>query len=210
MKKYLAECIGTFFLIFCGTGAIIVHQTTGNLSPSGISAIFGAVVAIQIYLFGEASGAHFNPVVTLAFYLDKRFLAKDILPYWIAQLVGSVAASIMLQAFFPENTNLGMTLPSLGVFPALAFEMLMTCLLVWVILHLSKMKHPHTALIIGMTVALNAAFGGEVSGASMNPIRSLAPALVLGQFQNLWIYFISPLIGAMFAVFLHRYFYKHD
>lgn len=208
MRRVLtAEFIGTFLLVFCGTGAIVVGQTTGQPTHAGVAATFGLVVMALIFALGDVSGAHFNPAVTLGFALAGRFGWRGVGPYLLAQLAGAFAASGLLRAFFPENETLGATLPTGSAAQSFGFEVILTAFLMLVILNVTtgaKEKGITAAIAIGGTVGLEALFAGPVCGASMNPARSLAPALVSGHFQNLWIYLTAPPLGALAAVGLHR------
>jgi aquaporin NIP len=208
MKKYLAEFSGTFFLVFAGTGAIIINETIGgSVTHVGIALTFGLVVMVMIYAVGEVSGAHFNPAVTLGFCVARRMSFLEGSPYILSQCLGALVASLVLHFVFPSSSTLGATLPSGGLFASFVLEFLMTVLLMFVILSVStgsKEKGITAGIAIGGTVALEALFGGPISGASMNPARSLAPALVSGHLQDLWIYLIAPVLGAFFAVILCR------
>ncbi len=200
-SKFLAEALGTFCLVFAGTGAAIVNQTTGGqLGVVGVGLVFGLIVLAMIYSIGHISGAHMNPVVTLAFALEGRFPYKSAAPYAVAQILGAVAASASLRFIFGSGTNLGATLPA-GPWPqSFAMEFALTFILMFVIMGVSTDGREEGLLAgvaIGATVALEAIFGGPVSGASMNPARSLAPALVSGNFEHHWIYWIAPCLGAI-------------
>lgn len=204
LKKYSAECIGTFMLVFCGTGAIIINQVSGGvLTHLGIAATFGLVVMALIDTLGDISGAHFNPAVTVAFWQAKRFPAQEVLPYIFSQVMGGVLASTLLWVIFPEQTTLGATIPKQGEMQSFALEILLMFFLMFVILNVSsgsKEKGLTAAITIGAVVGLEAMFAGPISGASMNPVRSLAPALVSGHFTSLWIYLTAPFIGAGAAI----------
>lgn len=157
----------------------------------------------MIYTFGEKSGAHFNPAVTLAFSVVKRFQANQILPYIISQVAGALSASIILKILFPENQNLGATIPVGSDLQSFILEFILTYFLMLVIINVSqgsKETGVLAGIAIGATVLLEAMFAGPICGASMNPVRSLAPALVSGNMQSLWIYLIAPIIGAIAAV----------
>ena len=205
MRKYLAEIIGTFALVFCGTGAIIINQESGGaITHVGIAITFGLIVAAMIYAVGDISGAHLNPAVTLAFWVAKEFPAKEILPYIVSQAAGAFIASLTLHYLFPANALLGSTLPSGLPMQSFVLELILTFLLMFVILHVakgSKEQGMFAGLAIGFVVLLEAMFAGPICGASMNPIRSLAPAVVSGHLENLWIYLTAPTLGAIIAVF---------
>lgn len=204
MKKYLAEVIGTFALVFCGTGAIIINQESGGVvTHVGVAITFGLIVASMIYAVGDISGAHLNPAVTIAFWVAKAFPAKEILPYVISQTLGAFIASATLKYLFPENDLLGSTIPSGLPMQSFILEVILTFLLMFVILSVakgSKEQGMFAGLAIGAVVGLEAMFAGPICGASMNPIRSLAPAIVSGHMEHLWVYLSAPVIGAIFAV----------
>lgn len=204
MRRYAAEAIGTFALVFAGTGAMIVDdRTAGALGVIGIALVFGLVVMAMIFAVGEVSGAHFNPAVTLGFFAARRLPAGEIAPYVASQCAGAVAASLLLRALFLEHPTLGATLPSVSLAGAFALEVVLTFFLMFVILGVTtgvKEKGILAGVAIGGTVALAAAFGGPLTGASMNPARSLGPALVAGQLGALWLYFLAPAVGAALAV----------
>lgn len=207
LRKYLAECIGTFVLVFCGTGAIIVNQQTqGMITHPGVAVTFGLVVASLIFALGDLSGAHLNPAVTLAFTFFKKFPLKMLVPYFASQVLGALLASASLLMLFPDNTLLGATIPAGSPMQSFALESVLTAILVLVIFNVStgeKEKGSTAAIAIGGVVALEAMFAGPISGASMNPARSLAPALVSGHTEGLWIYLTAPILGALIAGFLH-------
>ncbi|HXD94172.1 MAG TPA: MIP family channel protein [Bacteroidia bacterium] len=208
MRKYLAEIIGTFALVFCGTGAIIINQESGGaITHVGIAITFGLIVAAMIYAVGDISGAHLNPAVTLAFWVANEFPVKEILPYIVSQAVGAFVASLTLKYLFPANALLGSTLPSGLPMQSFILELILTFLLMFVILHVakgSKEQGMFAGLAIGFVVLLEAMFAGPICGASMNPIRSLAPAVVSGHLENLWIYLTAPMLGAILAVLAWR------
>lgn len=205
MRKYLAEIIGTFALVFCGTGAIIINQESGGaVTNVGIGITFGLIVASMIYTVGDISGAHLNPAVTLSFWVAKEFPAKEILPYIGSQAAGAFLASGILKFLFPANDVLGSTLPAGSEMQSFILEIILTFLLMFVILHVakgSKEQGMFAGLAIGFVVLLEATFAGPICGASMNPIRSFAPAVVSGHLEHLWIYLSAPVIGAILAVF---------
>ena len=200
-----AEFVGTFALVFFGCGAIVIDQLSqGAVGHLGISIAFGLIVMIMIYSFGTVSGAHLNPAVTIAFWLAHLFPAGRVLPYIIVQTLAAIAASALLATFFPEASNLGHTYAKIGGWPvSFALEVLLTLILMLVILQVatgSKLQQNHAALAIGMTVLVEALVGGPVSGASMNPARSIGPALVSGQLTDSWIYLSAPPLGAILAL----------
>ncbi len=212
MKAYFAEALGTFFLVFAGTTAIVVNDATHGLTHLGVSLTFGLVVMVLIYALGDISGAHFNPVVTLGFWLAKRLAFAKVIPYILFQTAGAFAASMLVKCLFPTHPTLGATLPAGTAYHALIVEIIITTLLVLVILNVtagSKEKGLLAGIAIGGTVGLAALFAGPISGASMNPARSLAPALISNHLGSLWIYGVGPIVGAVIAVWLHRLLREH-
>lgn len=204
MRKYLAEIIGTFALVFCGTGAIIINQEShGAITHVGIAITFGLIVAAMIYTVGDISGAHLNPAVTIAFWIAKDFSRKEIFPYIISQSIGAFIASLTLKFLFPNNEMLGSTIPAGSAMQSFILELILTFILMFVILHVakgSKEQGMFAGLAIGGVVLLEAMFAGPICGASMNPVRSIAPAITSGHIEHLWIYIIAPLLGAILAV----------
>ena len=204
MKKYLAEVIGTFALVFCGTGAIVINQESGGIvTHVGIAFTFGLIVMVMIYALGTVSGAHFNPAVTIAFTVARRFSIRDVLPYILSQLTGAFIASLVLRFFFPANELLGATLPAGSEVQSFVLEMLLTFFLMLVIIQVStgsKEQGMFAGLAIGSTVLLEAMFAGPICGASMNPARSIAPAIISENLQHLWLYIAAPIVGATLAV----------
>jgi aquaporin NIP len=208
MNKYLAELIGTFALVFCGTGAIIINQQSGGaVTHIGIAITFGLIVMAMIYALGDISGAHLNPAITIAFAIAKRFELKQALPYIISQLSGAFIASLILKYLFPDNETLGTTLPAGAEMQSFILEFILTFLLMLVIINVatgSKEQGMFAGLAIGFTILLEAMFAGPICGASMNPARSIAPAIVSGHLQHLWIYIVAPLLGAAFAILIFK------
>ena len=206
MKKYYAEAIGTYMMVFCGTGAIIINQEmNGVITHPGIAATFGLIVAAVIYALGDVSGAHINPAVTIAFALRKVFPVKEIIPYVLSQSIGAVLASLTLHLLFPLNEQLGGTLPAGSIMQAFVLEILLTFFLMFVILrvsHGSREQGIMAGMAIGAVVLLEALFAGPITGASMNPARSIGPALVSGEMQFLWIYIAAPIAGSSLAVWM--------
>lgn len=204
MRKPLAEFLGTFCLVFAGTGAIIINaQTGGSIGHAGIAMTFGLVVLAMIYSFGDVSGAHLNPAVTLGFAAAGRFPLREAAGYVAAQTAGALAASGLLKVLFPLDTLLGATLPAGSSFQSFVLEVVLTTILMMTILSVStgaKEKGVTAGIAIGAVIALEAMFAGPISGASMNPVRSLAPALISGHLGQVWIYLIAPVLGALLAV----------
>jgi MIP family channel proteins len=207
-RETLAEGIGTFILVFAGTGAIIVNQLRdGALTHLGISFVFGAVVTALIYTMGHISQAHFNPAVTLAFWTSGFFPKRRVLPYIASQCLGAILASLVLLICFGKVANLGATLPLNGNWlQSLILETILTFILMLVIFGSGLDRRApigFAGLAIGLTVGLEAAFMGPITGASMNPARSLGPALVEGMWQHHWLYWIAPIMGAQLAVAIY-------
>lgn len=208
INKYLAELIGTFGLVFCGTGAIIVNQEYSSaLGHAGVAIAWGLAVTVMIYCFGSISGAHLNPAVTLSLWMGKIFSFKDVIPYISGQLLGAITASALLKFLFPYNETLGSTLPSGSVWQSFIFEFLMTFFLMLTIFKVAienETTKPLAGIIIGLVILLEAMFGGPVSGASMNPARSIGPAIISGHMQHLWIYITAPIPGALAATLFNN------
>jgi aquaporin NIP len=204
MRRPLAEFLGTFIMVFTGTGAIVINGLAGGvIGHAGIALTFGLVVLAMIYTFGDISGAHLNPAVTVAFAAARRFPWKDVPLYLGAQLAGAFAASGLLKFLFPGPGTLGATLPSGSASQSFVLEVVLTAILMLVILSVStgsKEKGITAGIAIGAVVGLEAMFAGPICGASMNPARSLAPALVSGHLQHLWLYPAATLLGALLAV----------
>ena len=204
MKKYISEFIGTFSMIFCGTGAMTVNEVTGGeVTHVGIAITWGLIVMAMIYAFGETSGAHFNPAVTIAFAFAKKFAWKEVPKYIIAQILGAFAASLVLWFLFPTSETLGATIPTVDVWRAFVFELLLTFFLMVVIINVStgsKEMGIIAGIAIGGVVLLEAMFAGPITNASMNPARSIAPNIVSGNIEGLWLYILAPIIGAILAV----------
>jgi MIP family channel proteins len=200
-RRCLAEALATFALVFAGCGAIVVdHERGGSLGAVGVAASFGLVIMVMIYATGHLSGAHINPAVTVAFAALRHFPAKDALVYIPAQIGGAVAAALVLGVVWSGHpAELGATHPSVGSGAALVYEIVLTAMLMFVIMAVAtdtRAVGAAAALAIGGTVALDALFGGGVTGASMNPARSFGPALVASWWGDFWIYLVGPLVGA--------------
>jgi aquaporin NIP len=208
MKKYCAEMIGTFCLVFAGTGAIIINETSGGaITHAGIALSFGLIVLAMIYTFGDISGAHFNPAVTLGFWAARRLPGRELLPYLASQCSGALLASALLRFLFPQSQSLGATLPAGAESQSFILEIVLTFMLMLTILNVStgaKEKGITAGIAVGSMIGLEAMFAGPISGASMNPARSLAPAVISGHFDHLWIYLAAPPLGAAAAVLACR------
>ena len=204
MKKYLSEFIGTFSMIFCGCGAMVINDFTGGIiTHPGVAITWGLIVMSMIYAFGDISGAHFNPAVTLGFAVANKFKWTEVPKYMIAQLFGALTASYILLFLFPQS-DLGATIPIIEPLKVFIIELLLSFFLMLVIINVStgsKEIGPVAGIAIGSVVLLEAMFAGPLTKASMNPIRSLAPALVSGNFTDLWVYLTAPFTGMLLAVF---------
>lgn len=213
MKMYIAEFIGTFALVFCGTGAIIVNQhSEGSLGLLGISVTFGIIVTAMIYIFGNISGTHINPAVTISLALGKLMPKKDVLGYLVAQVLGAVLASSFLHLIFPNNQGLGGTTPSGDILQSFSLEFILTFFLMLTILGAtSKKEFSNVAgFVIGLVVTGIVLFAGPISGGSFNPARSIAPAFMSGNFTAIWIYITAPILGAILAMLLWKSFIKTE
>ncbi len=208
MRKYTAEFIGTFALVFCGTGAVTIDEVTkGAVTHVGVAITFGLIVMAMIYAMGEKSGAHLNPAVTFAFFINGNFPGKEVLFYIMSQLGGALVASLVLKLLFPDSVTLGASLPAGTAMQSFILEFILTFLLMLVIVNVatgSKEQGLFAGMAIGSVVLLEAMFAGPVSGASMNPARSLAPALVSGNLNQVWIYLTAPPLGAVAAIGIHK------
>jgi len=206
MKKYYAEIIGTFAMIFCGCGAIAINEiTNGSISHVGVAITWGLIVMAMIYAFGEISGAHFNPAVTFGFAYAKKFPWKEVPKYILSQAIGAFLACFILWFLFPASETLGSSLPADGFEPYKAFvlELILTFFLMVTIINVStgsKEIGTMAAIAVGGVILLEAMFAGPMTKASMNPVRSIAPALVSGNLQHLWLYLTAPFLGAFLAV----------
>ena len=202
--KLIAEVLGTFTLVFAGTGAIVVNQVSGGaITHAGIALTFGLVVLAMIHTFGDVSGAHLNPAVTTAFAAAGRFPGREVPGYLGAQSVGALTASGLLRFLFPDAATLGATLPAGPPTQSFVLEVVLTAILMLTILSVStgaKEKGITAGIAIGSVIALEAMFAGPICGASMNPARSLAPALVSGSLEHLWLYLTAPTLGALIAI----------
>ncbi|MDX8367355.1 aquaporin [Cytobacillus sp. IB215665] len=206
-KKLISEYLGTYFLVFAGTGAIIINSITNSLTHIGIAITFGLVVMALIYTFGHVSGAHFNPAVTTAFIVNGDIELREGLYYIIIQFLAGISASASLLLLFGDVANLGATLPHGSATQSFLLEIILTFFLMMVIfgsaIH-GKAVKSFAGIAIGATVGLEAMFAGPISGASMNPARSLGPALISGTFDHLWVYIIATTIGAVAAAVVYK------
>ena len=208
MQRYISEFIGTFALVFCGPGAVIMNDVSGGLvTHVGIAITFGLIVMAMIYSIGEISGAHINPAVTIAFWASGRFDKKEVLPYITAQIIGALLASGVLYLLFPLHQTQGATIPLGSVMQCFILEVILTFILMFVIINVStgsKETGTMAGIAIGGVVGLEAMFAGPITGASMNPARSIAPAIFSGNFEHLWLYITAPIIGAFLAIIAFR------
>jgi MIP family channel proteins len=198
-RALVAEAIGTFALVFAGAGAVMVDAKTHLLGHVGVAITFGLVIMAMIYAVGHISGAHFNAAVTFAFALTRHFPWRRAAGYWLAQFVGAVTAAALLRGSLGNIAHVGATLPSGSQAQSFLWELVMTFFLMFVILAVAtdtRAVGEAAAIAIGGTIGLNAMFGGPISGASMNPMRSIGPALVSGDLHALWLYIVAPLLGA--------------
>jgi aquaporin Z len=208
LRKSLAEFLGTFAMVFAGTGAIVINAESGGaITHLGVALTFGLIVLAMIYTLGDVSGAHMNPAVTLAFAAAGLFPFASVLPYLAAQISGALLASLTLHFLFPQNSTLGATLPAGLPMQSFVLEIILSAILMFVILNVShgaKEKGITAGIVVGSVIALEALFAGPICGASMNPARSLAPAIVSGNLQHLWIYLVAPVIGMIVVIPLFR------
>lgn len=206
-SKYGAEALGAFFLVLAGTGSILTDAfRPGQLGPVGIALVFGLAVMVLIYALGHISGAHLNPAVTLAFYCSRRFPGREVLPYILSQCLGALLASAFLSLLAGTGAGLGETVPKVAAPLAFSLEFIQTFLLMVVIMAVatdSRAVGEMAGLAIGGVVAMNAIWAGPLTGASMNPARSLGPALVGGHWQAFWIYWTAPFLGAVAGAWVY-------
>ncbi len=209
MRRLAAEMFGTFALVFAGTGAIVINDVSqGAVSHVGIALTFGLIVLAMIYAIGDVSGCHLNPAVTLGFYVARRLEGRWVLPYIASQCIGAVVASLLLCWMFPTHSTLGATIPAGPALQSFVLEFILTLILMFVILSVatgSKEKGVLAGVAIGSVIALEALFAGPISGASMNPARSLAPSLVSFRLDEVWIYVVAPIMGSCLGVVVCRF-----
>jgi len=208
-RRAAAEGIAAFALVFAGCGAIVANAEYGGaLGAVGVSLTFGLIVMAMVYATGHLSGAHINPAVTVAFTLTRHFPAREAAAYVAAQLTGAVVGALALAAVWTDKpADLGATVPSVGAGSALVYELVLTAILMFVIVAVAtdtRAVGAAAAIAIGGAVGLDALFGGPVTGASMNPARSLGPALVSGEWTDFWVYLVGPLVGAAIAAFAYQ------
>ncbi len=206
-RALLAEAVGTFALVFAGCGAIMVDATTHSLGHIGVAISFGLVIMVMIYAVGHISGAHFNGSVTLAFALSRHFPWRRVPAYWAAQLAGAIAAALVLRGSLGDVAHVGATLPSGSDGQAFLWEAVLTFFLMFVIMAVAtdtRAVGEGAAIAIGGTIALDALFGGPITGASMNPIRSLGPAIVSGDLTSVWVYVAAPVLGAIVGALTYQ------
>lgn len=208
LRRAVAEMVGTYALVTAGCGAIMVNSQTGSLGHVGVALTFGLIILAMIAALGHISGAHFNPSVTIAFALTRHFPWRDVVWYVSGQMLGAVLGAITLRLLFGDIAHLGATMPAGSVWQSFGLEILLTAMLMLVIISVAtdtRAVGTPAAIAIGFTVALDALWGGPISGASMNPARSLAPALVAGLWNDQWIYVVAPVIGAGIGAVLYQF-----
>jgi aquaporin NIP len=208
LRRLVAEFIGTFALVFAGAGAVMVDAKTGQLGHLGVAITFGLVIMAMIYAVGHISGAHFNGAVTFAFALSRHFPWPRAVGYWTAQLAGAIAAALLLRASLGNIADVGATQPSGSQAQSFLWELVMTAFLMFVILAVAtdtRAVGEAAAVAIGGTIALDAIFGGPISGASMNPMRSFGPAVASGNFHAIWLYILAPLVGASIGALAYQF-----
>jgi MIP family channel proteins len=206
-RALVAEAIGTFALVFAGAGAVMVDARTHQLGHVGVAIAFGLVIMVMIYAVGHVSGAHFNPAVSLAFAVSRHFPWTRAVAYWAAQITGALLAAALLRASLGSDAHVGATLPSGSLGQSFVWEVVLTFFLMFVIMAVAtdtRAVGEAAAIAIGGTVGLDAMFGGPISGASMNPARSLGPALVSGDLHALWLYLVGPAAGAILGALAYQ------
>jgi aquaporin NIP len=207
-RALLAEAIGTFALVFAGAGAVVVDARTHELGHVGVAITFGLVIMAMIYAVGHISGAHFNPAVSFAFALTRHFPWPRVVAYWAAQLTGALLAAALIRGSVGADAHTGATLPSGSQGQSFLWELVLTFFLMFVIMAAAtdtRAVGEAAAIAIGGTVGLDAMFGGPISGASMNPARSIGPAFVSGDLHALWLYVVAPLAGATLGALAYQF-----
>ncbi|HXY86329.1 MAG TPA: MIP family channel protein [Gaiellaceae bacterium] len=213
MRGLVAEAIGTFALVFAGCGAIMVNAKTSQLGHVGVAISFGLVIMVMVYAVGHVSGAHLNPAVTAAFVMTRHFPRSRAVAYWLAQVSGALLAAAVLRGSLGNIAHVGATLPSGSQAQSFLWELIMTAFLMFVILAVAtdtRAVGEAAAIAIGATVGLDAMFGGPISGASMNPARSIGPALVSGDTHALWLYIAAPIVGAALGALAYQQIRDHE
>ncbi|MFN8373664.1 MAG: MIP family channel protein [Anaerolineae bacterium] len=208
IRRSVAELVGTFALVTAGCGAIMVNTQTGALTHVGIALTFGLVITVMIAAVGHISGAHFNPAVTIAFAVTRHFPWREVIYYVVAQVVGAVLGAITLRFLIGDIALMGATIPAGSALQSFALEVLLTAVLMFVIISVAtdtRAVGTPAALAIGFTVALDAMWGGPISGASMNPARSFGPGLMAGTWEHQWIYWLAPIVGAILGAALYQW-----
>jgi len=206
-RSLVAEALGTFALVFAGAGAVMVDAKTHELGHVGVAITFGLVIMAMIYAVGHVSGAHFNGAVTFAFALTRHFPWPRAGAYWAAQLAGAIAAAAVLRGSLGDIAHVGATLPSGSDRQSLLWEIVLSAILMFVIMAVAtdtRAVGEAAAIAIGGTIGLDAMFGGPISGASMNPMRSMGPAFVSGDMTSLWVYIVGPLVGTSLGALLYQ------
>lgn len=208
IRRSAAELVGTYALVTAGCGAIMVNAQTNALTHVGIALTFGLIITVMIASTGHISGAHFNPAVTIAFAVTRHFPWREVVYYVVAQMLGALLGAVTLRLLIGDIAALGATLPSGSALQSFGLEVLLTTVLMFVIISVAtdtRAIGTPAALAIGFTVALDALWGGPISGASMNPARSLGPALIAGIWENQWVYLLAPIIGAAIGAALYQW-----
>jgi MIP family channel proteins len=208
VRRLGAEFVGTFALVFAGCGAVMVDAKTQALGQVGVALTFGLVIMAMVYAVGHISGAHLNPAVSFAFVLSRHFPWTRLFGYWSAQLLGALAAAAILRGSLGDIADVGATLPSGSQLQSFLWELVLTFFLMFVVMAVAtdtRAVGEAAAIAIGGTVGLNAMFGGPISGASMNPARSVGPAFVSGDLHALWLYVVAPLIGAGLGALAYQF-----
>ena len=207
-RALVAETIGTFALVFAGCGAIMVDEKTHQLGHVGVAITFGLVIMAMIYAVGHVSGAHFNPAVTFSFALSRHFPRRHVPLYWAAQLGGALVAAAILRGSLGNIAHVGATFPSGSDGQAFLWEAILSFFLMFVIMAVAtdtRAVGEAAAIAIGGTVGLDAMFGGPITGASMNPARSLGPGIIAGDLRAIWVYLLAPILGAAVAALAYAF-----
>ncbi|MGZ3901965.1 MAG: MIP/aquaporin family protein [Neobacillus sp.] len=212
-KKLISEFLGTYFLVFAGTGAVVIDEITKSLTHVGIALTFGLVVMALIFTFGHLSGAHFNPAVTIGFLIHGDINKKESVYYIVIQIMAGIAASATLFCLFGNVASLGATLPRGSWSQSFVLEFILTFFLMMVIFGSAvhgKAVKSFAGIAIGATVGLEAMFAGPICGASMNPARSIGPAIVSGATQYLWVYIAATILGASCAALIYKLLHEKE